>query len=186
MKKLFLAIRVPINIELEAIIKDMRRNFGFMEVHWIEPKYLHLTLKFFGPTSDKRSKKIIDLLSQLFEDTKVFDVTICKLAMFGSRGAPKVLWMGIEQEQELKDLVKSIQSEIDKIYTYKDNQNFVPHISIGRIIKTNSNPTFQKQLKKLRDIDYPTFKVDNIVLLESIIGKNEVEYKEVECFKLLS
>ncbi len=184
MKKLFLAIRIPITNELEGIIKNLRRNFGFMEMHWIEPQYMHMTLKFFGPTSFKREKKIIDSLSLLFAETKAFEMSICKLAMFGSRGAPKVLWLGIEQEQELKDLVENIQTEIDKIYSYKDNQNFVPHISIGRIIKTNSNPTFQKQLKKFRDIDYPTFNVSNIVLLESIIGNNEVEYKEVNKFNL--
>ncbi len=184
MKKLFLAVRIPINDELEGIIKNIQRNFGFMEMHWIEPQYLHMTLKFFGPTSQKRQTKIINSLTSLFAKTEAFEMSICKLAMFGSRGAPKVLWLGIEQEQELKTLVENIQIEIDKIYSYSDNQNFVPHISVGRIIKTNSNPTFQKQLKKFRDTNLETFTVSNIVLLESIISNDGVEYKEVQKFNL--
>ena len=184
MRKLFLAIRIPNDPITETMVKEIQRNFKFMDARWVEPQYLHMTLKFFGPLNEKRIKKIIELLSTYFKTQVGFEMNICKLAMFGSRGAPKVLWLGIEQEQELKDLATGIQSELDKLGLYADRQNFVPHISMARVEKTNSNSFFQKQMKKFKEISLNPINVNSIVLLESIISNKGVEYKLVEEFEL--
>ncbi|RLD43892.1 MAG: RNA 2',3'-cyclic phosphodiesterase [Bacteroidetes bacterium] len=184
MRKIFLAIRIPIDPLSEVMIKELHRNFNFMDVRWIEPKYLHMTLKFFGPTNEKRIHKISESLQELFNDQKSIELTISKLAMFGSRGAPKVLWLGINEESQMKDFAKSIQENLDKIGLYADRQNFVPHISLGRIIKTNSSSFFQKQMKKYKIIELSSLMINEIVLLESIITNKGVDYKLISSFKL--
>ena len=184
MRKIFLAIRIPIDPLTEIVIDELHRNFKFMDVRWIEPQYLHMTLKFFGPTNEKRINKITKSLESLFKDQKAFEINISKLAMFGSRGAPKVLWLGIDEETQMKDFAKKIQNNLDEIGLYADRQNFVPHISLGRIIKTNSNSFFQKQMKKFKTIEMSFIMVNEIVLLESIVSNKGVDYKLIKAFSL--
>ena len=185
MRKIFLAIRIPIDPMVELMVNELQRNFNFMDVRWVEPQYLHMTIKYFGPTSEKRIKKIVELLSAHLQNNGSFTLSINKLGMFGSRGAPKLLWLGIKEEQQLTDLAKNIQSQLDTLGIYADRQNFVPHITLGRIVKTNSNKFFQKQMAKFKTIDMHPIDVPNIVLLESIISEKGVNYKQIEIFDLI-
>ena len=184
MRRLFLAIRIPQEPITEVMVKEIQHNFGFMDARWIELQYLHMTLKFFGPLNEKRIKKVIELLGEYFKTQQSFDMTVCKLSMFGSRGAPKVLWLGIEEEQQLKKLAYGLQSELDNLGLYADRQNFVPHISLARVEKTNSGSFFQKQMKRFQEINLSPIKVQSVVLLESIISNKGVEYKLVKEFEL--
>ena len=184
MRKIFLAIRIPNNPITDTMVNELQRNFKFMDARWVESKFLHMTLKFFGPLNDKRIKKVTELLSKYLKAHQGFEMNISKLAMFGSRGAPKVLWLGIEEEKQLKDIAQGIQLELDKIGLYTDRQNFVPHISLARIEKTNSNSFFQKQMKRFKEISISPIKVNSIVLLESIISNKGVEYILVKEFEL--
>ena len=184
MRKIFLAVRIPNDPITHTVVNELQRNFKFMDARWVESEFLHMTLKFFGPLNEKRIKKIIELLSKYLKAQQAFEINICKLAMFGSRGAPKVLWLGIEQEQQLKDLAYGIQSELNKLGLYADRQNFVPHISLARVEKTNSNSFFQKQMNRFKEISISPIKVNSIVLLESIISNKGVEYKLVKQFEL--
>jgi len=185
MRKIFLAIRIPVDPMAEAVVNELQRNFNFMNVRWVEPQYLHMTIKYFGPTSEKRIKKIVELLNIHLQNHGSFELSINKLGMFGSRGAPKLLWLGIKEEQQLKDLAKKIQTKLDTLGLYADRQNFVPHITLGRIVKTNSNTFFQKQMAKFKSIEMPSIDISDIVLLESIISDQGVDYKQIEIFDLI-
>ncbi len=182
MKKIFLAINIPISPECNSQIDTLHRNFNFMKIRWVEPQYMHLTLKYFGPTDDSTIAKIIDILEGFLSSQTPFALQINRLAMFGSKGAPRVLWLGIEEEEMLKELVHNIQKKLNKLGLYSDNQNFVPHISIGRIIKTNSNSFFQKQIKKFQYFPQQHIEIKSVALLESIISNSGVEYRVVKEF----
>ncbi|MCK5847304.1 MAG: RNA 2',3'-cyclic phosphodiesterase [Bacteroidales bacterium] len=184
MKKIFLAIKIPQDIILDVMVDEIQHNFNFMNVRWIEPPYLHMTLKFFGPTNERKISDITKELEKLFSGKQKFEIEINRLAMFGSKGAPKVLWLGIKEEEKIKELVKEIQQALDKLGLYADRQNFVPHISLGRIIKTNSNKFFQKQLKKYKTIGSSAMQVKSIVLLESLIGNKGVSYEVIDEYLL--
>ncbi len=184
MKNLFLAIKIPISSELEWAVDEIQGSFKFIDARWVELRNMHMTLKFFGPINESRQKKITSTLEQFFKNKEIFDITICKLAMFGSKGSPKTLWLGIEEEDFMKTLAADIQKELDKLGLFADRQNFVPHISMARISKTNSSSFFQKQLKNYRVISMDDLEIRSVFLLESIISKKSVEYKLVKEFKL--
>lgn len=184
-KRLFLAIRIPIDEEISSYLSEYQRQFGFAKMRWVEDKYLHLTLKFFGNTDIKTSQEIQKSLEKVLKYTPKFTFSISKLSVFGSKNAPTVLWWGVFEEEFVKNLASILQNEFDKIGLFADRQNFVPHITLARIIKTNSRQFFQKQLKRFSKFDSIEIAVDRIVLLESKLTNKNPEYIQVAEYKLI-
>jgi len=182
MKRVFLAIRIPITTEIESYLNDYKRYFSFIDCKWTEPRYLHMTLKYFGPTSEKRIKKINNLLNEFVKEENSFDFNIVKLGIFGSKYAPKVMWWGIEEEEMMRELFYKIEESLKSIGIYSDRQNFVPHISLARIKNVISKPSFQHQMKKYREMKPIKVDVSNVVLLESKRLEEGVEYLELGKF----
>lgn len=184
-KRLFLAIRIPIDKEISSYLSEYQRQFGFAKMRWVEDKYLHLTLKFFGNINLKTSKEIQKSLGKVLKNTPKFTFSISKLSVFGSKNAPSVLWWGVLEEEFIKNLASNLQSEFDKIGLYADRQNFVPHITLARIIKTNSGNFFQKQLKRFSKLNPMEINVEKIVLLESKLTNKNPEYIQIAEYKLI-
>jgi 2'-5' RNA ligase len=184
MKKVFLAIRIPINTKIESYLTDYKKSFSFVDMRWNESRYLHLTLKYFGPTSEKRIKKLEKLFSELFREQGVLRFSIVKLGVFGSKYAPKVMWWGIEEEEMMKELFYKIEESLKSIGIHSDRQNFVPHITLARIKNVISKPSFQYQMKKYKEVKPIEVEVSDIVLLESKRVEEGVEYLEIAKFTL--
>ncbi len=182
MKKVFLAIRIPITTEIESYLANYMRVFGFVDMRWNESRYLHLTLKYFGPTSEKRIKKINNLLNEFVKEEKGFNFNIVKLGIFGSKYAPKVMWWGIDEEEMMKELFYKIEKELSKIGIYADRQNFVPHITLARIKRVESKPFFQRLMQKHKKVEGINIEVNSLVLLESKRVEDGMEYLELGSF----
>jgi len=179
MKKVFLTIRIPITTEIESYLNDYKRYFSFIDCKWTESRYLHMTLKYFGPTSEKRIKKINNLLNEFVKEENSFGFNIVKLGIFGSKYAPKVMWWGIEEEEMMKELFYKIEKELSKIGIYADRQNFVPHITLARIKRVESKPFFQRLMQKHKKVEGIDIEVESLVLLESKRLEDGVEYLEL-------
>ncbi len=178
-RRLFLAIRIPVEEKIRDYITDYQHQFGFCKMRWVDEEYLHITLKFFGKTDEKTYNKIKKTIGNALINQSKFTFSISKLAIFGSKNSPKTLWWGINEEDYIKQLASKLQNEFDTIGIFADRQNFVPHISLARIIKLNSTTFFQKQLKSHNNVGPIEIKVDRIVLMESKLTTTKPEYIEI-------
>jgi 2'-5' RNA ligase len=160
------------------------RELSFASLHWKETKYLHLTLRYFGPTSPQRINKIINSLKIYFESINSFNLTICKIGLFGSRYAPSSLWWGIQEEEYLHQLRAQLEIQFQSLGIKHDRQNFVPHITLARIVAINSRPTFQKQIAKMRVVNLNALKISSIELLEAKQNRTNEDYFQVYNFQL--
>ena len=186
MKQVFLAIRLAHSPIIKSYYTEYQSQFGFAKLRWVEPKFLHITLKYFGSKSDSDIKKVIYALDAVLKSVKSFQINVSKLRVFGSSYARSVLWWGIKEEEYVKDIAAEIQFKLDKIGMLADNQNFVPHISLARIITLNSKPFFQKQLKRLAVPKGISQIIESFVLLETKISAHGPEYIELHRFHLKS
>lgn len=183
-KRLFLAIRIPIDELIYTYLSEYQYQFSFSKMRWVEGNNLHLTLKFFGKTDLKSSQEIQELLENVLKTIPKFTISISKLSVFGSKNAPSVLWWGVLEEDFIKNFASILQNEFDNIGLYADRQNFVPHITLARIIKTNSGQFFQKQLTRYSSFEPIEITVDRIVLLESRLTNKNPEYIQVSEYLL--
>jgi 2'-5' RNA ligase len=184
MKRVFLAIRFSGNAFLEQYINDIQSNLMAERIKWVEAKNLHLTLKFFGPTEKKQLEMIQITLDKALKSQEKLQISFNKLGVFGSKYQPRVLWMGMENFDDIVKLQKQIAIALEDVGIYADRQNFVPHLTIARIKQLQSKKYFQSVVERFKEFDSEPIIINRIYLYESILRKAGPEYRVLSEYKL--
>jgi len=187
MKRLFLAI--PIQTEnngFKPLIEDLRKRLSHEKmINWVRPTNIHLTLKFIGETPPQDEPKIIDAVSKVLENQKSFTMDFNRTGLFGSRYAPRVLWLGMQQTpEELLNLEEAVLTAFDNIGYQRDRQNFVPHLTLGRIKDLYEKQYFQKVVQAIEQKSYIHQEVNEVILFQSILRPEGAVYKMMKKWDL--
>jgi len=184
MKRLFAAIKIHPSVRFISLLNELSSSLHYERIKWVEPENMHLTLKFFGETDEKQIPAISLALQTAARQLKPFTLTISNTGIFGSHYDPKVIWFGIAEQPMLYQLAAGIFAELQKCGWQPDRQNFVPHLTIGRIREIKDKPLFQKIIAKYNTIEIQEELVPEIVLYESILRREGPLYVELLTVKL--
>ena len=187
MKRLFLAIPIKTaDNGFVPLIDGLKRQLTHEKrINWVRPLNIHLTLKFIGDTPNEDIPKIIETVEEMLKNHKSFTMDFNRTGIFGSRYAPRVLWMGMnETPQELYNLEEDTLTAFDKLGYLRDRQNFVPHITLGRIKELCEKQYFQKIVSSIEQKSYIKQEVNEIILFQSILRPEGATYKELKKFQL--
>ena len=176
MKRLFVAIKIHPSENYTNVYKQILSSLRHERIKWVEPENMHLTIKFLGETDETKIPALKLALQQGARFSKSFTMKIENTGIFGSRYDPKVVWFGIEKRPELDTLAKNIFAELQKCGWQPDRQNFVPHLTIGRIKEIRDKPLFQKIISNFSLRHIQEENVTEIVLYESILRREGPEY----------
>ena len=130
MPRLFIAVDLP-----DAIKKNLESMFfGIPGARWVALDQLHLTVRFIG---DVDGSLFLDIKSALVE-TRIspFNIQLKGVGHFPPRGAPRVIWVGIEKSEPLQLLRKKIDGTLLKIGVKPEKRKFSPHITLARLKNT--------------------------------------------------
>ncbi len=187
MKRLFLAI--PINIktspasELANNLRQRLKHETF--VNWVQLNNVHLTLKFIGNTFPQDELRIIDAMNEVFGRHQAFDMVFDNVGVFGSRYAPRVVWLGMRNTpQQLISLADDVLDTFDRIGFPKDRQNFVPHLTLARIKNLYDKEYFTKTIQSIEQKPYISQTVNEIILFQSILRPEGAIYKVVKSWHI--
>ena len=153
-------------------------------VNWISGKNLHLTLSFIG---DIDSEKIANLEEQLNSISALdsFDIVINGTGIFPSEKNPKILWLDIEKgKQQLIDVQNNIEKIAIPFKSNIKNEEYIPHITIGRIKNVNKNLNFD--LSTFLNAVYSSIKipVKTIYLFKSELLESRAVYSIISQYSL--
>ncbi len=183
-KRLFAAIKV----EPEEAFSDMYHNLcqvlGFHIIKWVEPHNIHVTLRFFGETPVDEIPVITEALRQATTGIKPFELEIAKTGIFGSYYSPKVIWFGITENPVLNKLYSQLNIALEEAGFMSDRQNFVPHLTVGRVKEIRDKNHFQEIITMFKDYTFQKQKVGSFELYESVLKKEGPEYTVIEQFRL--
>ena len=184
MKRLFAAIKIHPSANYIKLFNEITSSLRHERIKWVEPDNMHLTLKFFGETNENKIPAIRQALETAVAKSNPFTLLVADTGIFGSRYDPRVIWFGIKKQAELEMLAKNIFTELEKCGWEKDRQNFVPHLTIGRIKEIKDKPLFQKIIGKYNTVDIQEENVSEISLYESILRREGPLYNTIFSFKL--
>lgn len=187
MKRLFLAIPIKTTENgFVPLLDELKRRLAHEQhIGWVRPNNIHLTLKFIGSTHSHEIPKIIDGVEEMLKNHKSFTMDFNRTGIFGSRYAPRVLWLGMQDTpQELYDLEEDTLTTFDKLGFLRDRQNFVPHITLGRIKGLCEKQYFQKVVAGIEQKSYIRQEVKEIILFESFLRPEGAVYKALKVFNL--
>lgn len=128
----FLAIPLP--EEVKSQTRELCRQLAgeLPEVRWNRAETLHLTLKFFPAIAEESLEKIGEVMLSVGRITAPFQVRMQGLGAFPNLGRPRVFWLGIEQDQPLRQLHQELDGQLERIGIARDDRPFAPHLTLGR------------------------------------------------------
>ncbi len=185
MRRLFTAVKIKPDPGLKKVMEDFRNELRNEKIKWVNPENIHITLKFFGETPEKKLPLIKSALKESSEDVFSFDIIIKSCGTFGSPRFPRVIWLGLEQNEELKHLYNNINENLSKEGYTPEKRGFSPHLTIGRVKHIKDLYTLDALTSKYNEEKFMTQKVNDFQLFESILKKEGPEYIVLENFKLL-
>jgi 2'-5' RNA ligase len=179
MKRLFVAIHIQPDPGLITLTDTLKNGLRYDKINWVNTAQLHLTLKFIGETNESIDK-IASAMDASVKGIKAFSLEFDKVGIFGSTYDPRVIWIGSEQpDVQMNMLGESVLNEMDGIGFMRDRQNFVPHLTIGRIKEISDKSNFQKMIKSQARQVFQKTEVSKIILYESILRREGPLYKEL-------
>jgi 2'-5' RNA ligase len=184
MKRLFAAVKIHPSPEFHKTYNSLKSGLRFARITWVKPESIHVTLKFFGETEEKRIPDISRVLKEVALKHQPFVSDIVNVGIFGSSYSPKVIWFGIDGSEPLKKLGLDVLQSVEKIGWEPDRQNFVPHLTIGRIKDIPDKHLFQSVIDMHKKTWMQEIQVIEFHLYESTLMRDGPVYRVLESYKL--
>jgi RNA 2',3'-cyclic 3'-phosphodiesterase len=175
-KRLFAAVKIHPSSGFLSIYSNIKSAIRHERITWVNPAAMHLTIKFFGETLTSQIPAIDNCLRNSTIGFKTFDLEIKNTGMFGSRYQPRVIWFGIEDGNSMNKLFEAVTEQLKTIGILPDRQNFVPHLTIGRIKEIRDKRNFQQVLERYRGHNSGKQTIHEMILYESILRREGPEY----------
>ena len=184
MKRLFAAIKIHPSETFISLLYQFRQALRNENIKWVEPNNIHITLKFFGETEESRIEEISNHLMMVASRHTPFKFSIQGTGVFGSSYNPRVIWFGINENNALQNLSTDVLDSMATIGWEKDRQNFVPHLTMGRIKYMNDKNKLKELSNKHKDIEIQEEILNEFCLYESILKPQGPIYTVLKTFEL--
>lgn len=173
----FIAVDLPQEAkdELAAIQKQLSAAAAKMSL----AHDFHLTLKFLGEITPAKVDVVKGCLSRV--SFKRFTASFSGIGVFPSEGYVRVVWAGVEPEEDVIRLQRSIDDALEKEFP-RDKQ-FKPHITLARIKFVSDKEVFKQQLQQIKTKNV-RFAVDSFKLKRSTLSNRGAVYEELAIYKL--
>jgi RNA 2',3'-cyclic 3'-phosphodiesterase len=183
MQRIFAAVKITPDKELTKLLKRLQTALANDKIKWVEPWNLHITLKFFGETTEDKVQEIAKVLDYIARPA-AFPLQCTELGVFGSAYKPRVVWLGVDDHGQLACLGNTITHAIQSLGYEPDRQNFVPHLTLGRINFLNDKKYFQQIINDNRSFVFVPQTVAAFHLFESKLSQSGPEYHIIKSYHL--
>jgi len=180
--RLFVAIEIE-NEDVWRRVIELRNELlscsrGGRGIKGVEDENIHLTIRFIGEVDESLVPSIINCIREC-ERFKSFTMEVSGVGVFPSLSRPRVVWIGIgEGSEELKIIRKTVDECLNKIVK-PEHQEFVPHITIGRIKGGYDKLCLQNFISSHSNEVLGKSKVTKIKLKRSILRPQGPEYHDL-------
>jgi 2'-5' RNA ligase len=178
----FIAIDIdsfPKLVQFENEIKNSGAN-----VKLVEPENIHITLKFLGDTDEKHTDRIEEIIKDAVKDSDSFEIKLKGAGVFPNQNYIKVMWIGMENGEQIGEIANKIDEEISELGFKKENRGFSAHLTIARIKSAKNKEKLLQLIEKYRDIEFGTLKIDTIKLKKSELTPKGPIYTTLKEVKL--
>lgn len=172
----FIAIDIPKEIkeDIGEVINLLSKHDA--DIKWVKSENLHITLKFLGKTPDNLIPKIKEKISYVISSYKPFNIKIYGTGVFPTIKRPRVIWIGAQNSDVLINLKKDIEKSMSLLGYKKEDKEFNPHLTIGRIRSQRGVQNVITELNDFKDKFFGNIVVESIKLMKSDLKPEGAEY----------
>ncbi|WP_372650603.1 RNA 2',3'-cyclic phosphodiesterase [Draconibacterium sp.] len=180
----FIAIKITPNKEVLKLLQHFKNQFSNDRINWIDPNNLHLTLRFIGNTTREQLYELVDRLELLISEKPKFEITLKGTGYFKSKNQPRVLFIKLNESEELLQLVPEIEKQVVACGFDGEQKTFRPHLTLGRIKSVENRARFFSILDEMLTEEYQKVEVKELMLFQSILKQTGPEYRPIKTFPL--
>jgi 2'-5' RNA ligase len=173
----FIAIEIGYNQKIKELFNDIRNTGAIIKL--VEPKNIHITLKFLGDISDDKIKDIEKIMENSLVDVKPFKFNLEGIGVFPNQNYIKIIWIGINNSEILEKLSKRINKKIYSIIPENKHQKFIPHITIGRVKSSKNKEKILEIVDRYKNYKFAEILVDKIKLKKSELTSKGPIYSDL-------
>ena len=184
-------IAIDIDEKTRSAIADVQQQLNAKvdikkgDVKWVEPKNIHLTLKFLGDIDESKLSVIQEITKEVAEAHKNFTLDIESVGSFGGRSA-KVVWVGAGGgTEELLVLQKDLDSRLEKAGYPKEDREFSAHLTICRVRNTKAGFKLAEATKQFEKLKLGLLSADAVCVYQSQLTPQGPIYTQLASFKLV-
>lgn len=134
-------------------------------VKTVDPAHMHLTLAFLGEIAEPAVPAILDTFSANI-DVRPFAANFTGLGVFPSRGAPRVLWLGLDEgTAEIVEVQREVAGRLDRAGVVLERRPFHPHLTLARW--RASHPADRRRVLAVESGAVARVCVDHVTLYQS-------------------
>lgn len=181
----FIAFPIPreISDSIWVSCKPLRRPD--LKIKWVDPPNMHITLLFLGNIDEERAAKVAQSLKKPSLKRLPFKIGFSGVGQFPPKGPARVLVTRlIEGAEECAAYFEQLKAELADIVTPADKRGFQPHITLGRVKGSQSEPIHAPQGSSVALSG--NFRVSRCVLFESFLKPEGPTYREVATVDFLA
>lgn len=134
MRRLFFGLEVSGEARegTESVLARLTSDVVHQGTRWIRPEKLHLTLVFLGHVPEEKEAAISEAGRLVAGECGPLSLSTTELGGFPDLRRPKVVWLGVGESPELRDLQARLIAELSALVTVEDRE-YHPHLTLGRI-----------------------------------------------------
>lgn len=179
--RLFVAVRIDPEVARtiaafsDALKQQINRDAPSARITWVKEDQLHITIRFVGHVDAAQGARIQDALKPSVE-VEPFEVLVAGAGAFPPRGAPRVLWAGIQAGGDaLAALERDVSGRLGSCGVEREDRAYSPHITLARIREPGGLRT-RALFDGIAAQRFGGWRVDAITLFESRPSPRGHEY----------
>ncbi|AAL64840.1 RNA 2',3'-cyclic phosphodiesterase [Pyrobaculum aerophilum] len=174
---------IAVDIESPDVIKKIEEvqrevlRLG-LDIKLVERENLHITLRFLGEIPQSRVDSIIKALASV--KFNKFMIKLAELGVFPDLSRPRVLWIGVSQgAEELTKLANIVRETVDKYAEHKEDREFTPHLTIGRIKSGQNAHKLREFVQRYKGVEFGVVAVEKVKLKRSVLTPRGPIYSDL-------
>ncbi len=178
----FVAVEVPdpirdrLGVLLDRVKTALPRG---AKAKWVRLANLHITLKFVGEVDEDRVPDLIAAVQRAAAERAAFSFDFTGLGAFPRPRKPRVLWVGTDEAAAVpfRKLAGAVDREVAKArLASREKRPFTAHLTLARSRSPKGEPALGEILETPTGLDGLTVPVEEVVVMQSILGPTGPSY----------
>jgi len=181
-------IRCFLAVEMtEAVVRSLERLLTRLalpqfQVRWVQPKNMHLTLRFLGDITRQEATTVTQAAQKAASGTNPFPVRLHGLGTFPPSGSPRIVWVGMEDDRAIVRLERQLSLELTHRGWPPSDKPFRAHLTLGRVKSPRGVPGLREHLQRNAAAEMQEMTAEHLSLVQSVLRPSGPLYTVLERF----
>jgi 2'-5' RNA ligase len=157
-------------------------------LRWVDPQRLHITLRFLGEIPASRVADVTTAARAAASRSAPFSLHVSQIGAFPNVRSPRVLWVGLAQDQglaALRRLVADLEKNLVEMRFATESKPFSPHLTVARVREHVNGSQRQTLGEAVRAASHrhhfgQRFDVREVRVMRSELGRGGPAYSVLE------